>query len=93
MHDRDHLVRLVLQGEMSGIKKMKLGFGQVAEEGACAFRQEDGIIFAPQDQGRRLMGAEIGVEVGVEPDIGPIVVDDVQLDVRAARAVEEELIV
>ncbi|MBB3564312.1 hypothetical protein FHX06_005676 [Rhizobium sp. BK512] len=33
----DHLVRLVFEGEMSGVEEMRFGAGQVAKEGVSAF--------------------------------------------------------
>lgn len=42
---------------MSGVEEMKFGVGNVAEIGARAVGQEDGIVLSPQDQRRRPMFA------------------------------------
>jgi hypothetical protein len=41
---------------------------------------EDEVVLAPDDQRRRLILPEEGLELGMERHIGPIAVEQIQLD-------------
>ena len=90
---RDHLIGLVLQREMAGVEEMKLQVGQIALVRMRAIGGENLVVLAPDDQRRRLMLAEISLDGGIERQVGPVVVEEVELDLVVARAIEQRLVV
>src|SRR5882672_7089126 len=90
---RHHFVKLVFEGEMAGVDEMKFGLGKVALVGMCAVRGENEVVLAPDDQRRRLMFAEIGLHRRIKRKIGPVIVEEIELDVVVARPIEQCLIV
>ena len=54
--------------------------------------QEDGVILAPDDQGGRLIVAEILLEARIQRHVGAVIVEQVELDLVVARAVEPGLV-
>ncbi len=61
------------EGEVTGIEEVRIDIFQVAVIGGGAFGRKDEIIFAPDDEGRRLIFAEEGLEIGIERDVGAVV--------------------
>src|SRR5512147_1294036 len=53
---------------------------------------EDLVVLAPDDQRRRPMLAEKSLNGGIKRQVGPIVVEDVELNVGVARPIEQRLI-
>jgi hypothetical protein len=66
---------------------MRLHIPQVARVGCGAFWREDEVVLAPDDQSRRLILPEKGLELGIERHIGPMVVEQIQLDFGIPGAV------
>jgi len=56
-----HLIALILQREMAGVDQVKLDIGKVALVGIGAVGRDNLVVFAPDDQRRRLVFAEIGL--------------------------------
>src|SRR6267378_8363890 len=54
----DHLVGLVLQGEVAGVEEMKFHVREVTLVWMGAIDREDLVVLAPDDQRRRLAFAE-----------------------------------
>ena len=68
---RDHLVRLVLEREVSRVDKVQLGVRQVAQIGRRAVGRKDLIVLAPDDQRRRLALAKERLELRIEGTLVP----------------------
>src|SRR5919109_711582 len=81
-----------LKGEVAGIEKMNLRVRDVALVGRGTGCDEDGIVLAPNDQRRRLALAEVGLPLRIQRDVGAVVIEQVELDLRVARAVEQRLV-
>ena len=86
--DRPSLV----QSEMSGVEQVHLGGGHVFAEGHRAGHRERQVVLAPHHQGRRLPLAEIRLPLRVGRDVGPIVVEQVELDVYYAGPGEKRVL-
>ena len=55
-------------------------------------RRKDVVVLAPHHERRGLVRPEVGLPRGVEREIGPVVVEQSQLDLLVARAVQQELV-
>jgi hypothetical protein len=80
------------QGEMACIVEHHLGLGIVALVSLGARGEEERIVLAPDCQRRWLVLAEEFLELGIERDVGFIVADEIELDLRALRAVQQGLV-
>src|SRR5688572_27693266 len=83
----------VFQREMSGVEQMQFGPREILEVRTCAVRREDHVVLAPDDQRRRLTLAEELLELRVQAQVRAVVVEQVELDLDIARAVQQRLIV
>ena len=83
---------VVFEGEVAGVEEVKLGVGQVAQVGVGAFGGENGIVFAPDDEGGGLVLAEVLLPGGVEGGIASVVVEQGELDGLVAGAIEQALV-
>src|ERR1700742_2215125 len=91
--ERLHDVELVLKGEMAGVEKVQFGLRQVAQVRCRARSREYLVVLAPDDQRWRVAFAEEGLELRIERDVGPVCVEEVQLNVLITRTGEQRLVV
>ncbi len=77
---------------MAGVDEMKLNLGKIALVGMCAVGGEDKVVLAPDDQRWRLVFAEISLDSGIERQVGPVVVEQIKLDIVVAGPIEQCLI-
>src|SRR5215472_16993381 len=73
--ERHHFVGFVLERKMPCVDQVKLDLGQVALVRVSAGGREDLVVFAPDDERRRLMLAEICLHLRIKRQIGAIVVE------------------
>ena len=66
--------------------QVKLDLRQVALVGMRAVGGKDHVVLAPDDQRRRLMLAEVCLDLRIQRQVGPVVVEEVHLDVGCCRA-------
>ena len=59
---------------------MNLGMGKILEIGLAAFRREEDIALAPEDNGLRLMLPQERLPLGIKLNVGPVVVEEIKLD-------------
>ena len=59
MHQRHNPIQLFFQREMARVEKMELCAGNISFKELSAFHRKDSIVFAPRDQRRGLMFAEV----------------------------------
>ncbi len=78
---------------MGGIEEIELCFGKIAKTRMRALFREDLVIFAPDDQRRRLAVAEECLELWMERQVGAVVVEQVELDILVPRQGEQRLVV
>ena len=69
-----NLLAIFFQGEVSGIQQVDFDGLQVACVGVGAGGGEDLVVLAPDDQGGRLMGPEVGLPLGIEGRVGAVVI-------------------
>jgi hypothetical protein len=73
---------------MSGLENMDFGVGNLAPV-SLGFRQcETGIVFSPDDEQGRLVLAKVLLPGRVRRDIAPVVVKQLDLDLRNSRLVQ-----
>src|SRR5215469_500154 len=77
---------------MSRVKKLNLRVRYVFLEGFGAWRDEEGVILAPDRQQRRLRLAEIFLEFGIKLHIRCVIQEQVELNVFIAGALEQRRI-
>jgi hypothetical protein len=82
----------ILKREVAGVEQVKFGVGDVPQICLRTFDGEEGIVFAPHNEGLRLLAAEELMPVVVACKVRLIVVQQVELDGVVARTVEEVLI-
>ena len=80
---RDDLVERVLDGEMAAVEHVQFGLGQVAQVGAAALWGEEDVVLAPEDQRLGLALAQEGLPLGIQIDVRAVVVEEVELTLRA----------
>ena len=68
-------------------------FGQIALVGMRAVGGKDLVVLAPDDQRRRLIFAEVCLHGRIERQVGPVVVEEIHLDLGVARPIEQRLVV
>src|SRR5215469_216509 len=76
MHQRPNLIHFFFQREMSCIKKMKLGPGNISFQEFSSLDREDSIVFAPRDQRRGLMFTEVLLPIVENIQISLRIVED-----------------
>src|SRR5271156_112290 len=72
---------------------MELGFGEVAEVGTGPKCRKDLVVLTPHNQRSRLVLAKERLKVRIQGHVGPIVVEEVELDVSVAGPIEQGLVV
>jgi hypothetical protein len=72
-----------------GVEEMDLGVGHVAAVGLRLGREEGQVVAAPRHQQRRLVRAQPFLPGRIAGDVGPVVVEQVGLEVVLARPAEE----
>jgi hypothetical protein len=90
---RNDFIGLVIQCEVAGVDKMKFHLGQVALVRMRSIGWKNLVVLAPDNQRRRLAIAEVGLNLRIQRQIGPVVVEQIHLDVGIARAIKQGLIV
>jgi hypothetical protein len=88
-----HLVQLIPEREMAGIQKVQLSLRQIPQVGCRAIRWENLVVLAPENECRRLRFAEECLELRIQRHAAAAVVEQVELDVPVARAVQQHLVV
>ena len=78
---------------MAGVEQVKLEVSKIPFIRMRAIGWKDKVVLAPDYKRRRLTISEPLLYLGVERQVGPIVIENVQLDIVAARPVKERLIV
>jgi hypothetical protein len=86
------VVAIFLEGEVACVEEVELQGLQVPCVRVRPRGGEDLIVLPPHEQRRRLMLAEVGVPRRVERHVGPVVVEQGQLDVLVAGPVEARLV-
>src|ERR1051325_4588853 len=71
---------------------MQLGAGNISLKEFSAFHREDSIVFAPRDQRRGLMFAEVPLPIIENIQISLRVVEDRKLDILVSRPVLVSLV-
>ena len=74
---------------MAGIEDADLGIRDVAAIGRGAGELEGGVVSAPEHEERRMMAPEPFLPGRVALDIGPVVVEELDLDIRLPGAAEK----
>ena len=70
----------VLDSEMAGVETVHLSVRESFEIGLATLRGEENVVLAPEDDGFRLPRPQEGLPLRVELDIGPVVVEEIELD-------------
>src|SRR5512147_3039774 len=81
---RDHLVGLVFQGEMAGVDHVQLGIRQIAQVRLGSIGGKYRVVFAPDDEGRRLTVPKECLKFRIEWHVGTIVMHQIHLDIQIA---------
>ena len=84
--------QLVFEDEVAGVEQMEFNVGVVLAVGLCAFDGEEGVVLAPDDQRGGLLGFEIIVPPGVEGDVASVILEQGELDLGVAGAIEQGLV-
>src|SRR5688572_13947460 len=92
-NQRCHLIELVFEREMSRVEDMKLRRGKIAKIRMRALLGKYLVVLAPDDQRRRLALAEELLKLRIERHVGPVVIEQVELNVFIARPIQQRLIV
>jgi hypothetical protein len=80
----------LLEGDVPRVEQVQLGVREVAQEAPGAVGAEDLVVLAPDEQRRRPAVAEVLLEGGVPVEVEPVVVEEIELDLPVALAVEAE---
>src|SRR5687767_9874273 len=88
-NQRRHLVELVLERKMPGVEDMKLRIRQIAKVGVRTCFGKNLVVLAPDDQRRRFALAEELLKLGIERHIGPVVMEQVELNILVARPIQQ----
>jgi len=83
---------MCFQSEVPSVDQMQLRIWQVTLVGLRAIDDEDLVVLAPNDERRRLMGAEIRLPLRIERNIGAVVVEEIELDFLVAGPIEACLV-
>jgi hypothetical protein len=83
---------VVFESEVACIEKVKIGAGNVAKVCLRALDSEEGIVFAPDDEGFWLFLAEELMPLVIVREVGLVVMEQVELDCVIARPIEEMLV-
>src|ERR1700729_1856504 len=81
-----------LQGEVPGIEKADVRARNISLKCACASRQKERIVPAPNGKEGRLVPAEIVLECRVQRDVALVVSNQIQLHLVCAGTREIEVI-
>ena len=76
MHQRPNPIHFFFQREMARIEKMELCARDISLEEFSTLHREDSVVFAPRDQRRGLMFAEVLLPIVVDIQISLRVVED-----------------
>ena len=77
---------------MAGVEQVVLDVLEVTPVRVGPGGREDGVVLAPDDEGRRLVLAEVVVPLGVLRRVAAVAVEQGQLDLRVAGPVQERLV-
>src|SRR5215471_892012 len=83
---------LFCERKVTGVEKVKLGTRNVLQKGLRSSDGEERIVFPPNDEHLRLLGAEVLMPFAIEGDVCSVVMEEVELDGIIPGAVEEMLI-
>src|SRR5215471_13611412 len=75
LHDKG---QTVLHGEVAGLQAVHLRLGKILEIGLAAFRCEEDVALAPEDNGLRLMLPQERLPFGIKLNVGPVVVEEIK---------------
>lgn len=81
------------QGKVPWIEQVQVDRLQVAFVRMRALRRRDRVVLSPDDQRWRLVLAKVGLPLRVKGRIGPVVIEQLQLDIFVAQPVQEVLVV
>jgi hypothetical protein len=90
---RSHFGPVGLECEVAGVQQVQLNVLQITLVGRRTIGDEDLVILAPQYEHCRLVLAEVGLPLRIERHIGPVVVEEIELNLLVTGAIEEGLIV
>src|SRR5262245_39098706 len=80
---------MCFQREMSGIEELNLGSRNIFPKRFRSYRNEEGIVLAPNRQQRRLRLAEIFLKLRIKLQIRGVVQKQIELDFFIPRALEK----
>src|SRR6266853_3525408 len=78
--ERRNLVAMILQGEVTGVEHVQLRILEITLKRARPFLGEDRVVRSPHDERWRLILAQILVPPRVLFDVGPVIVEQVELN-------------
>ncbi len=86
------LLPVRLQRQMAGIEQVGFDIFEVTTVGQSPLGREDGVVPAPNDEGRWLVCSEELLECGIERDVRLVIVKQFPLNVLVAGTVEPYLV-
>ena len=84
--------RMGLQGKMSCVVEDHPSAGIVAPIGLRPGREKERIVFSPDRECRRAMGAKVILEFRVKLDVAFVVADQIELNLGTLRAIQQGLV-
>src|SRR5690242_10028226 len=91
-HQLRNLGAIRFQGEVPSIEQVELQCLQVSFVRFRTFTRKNLVIFAPNDQHRRLLLAEIFLPLRVQRWVTTVAQEQIELDFVVARSVEQKLV-
>ena len=80
------------EGKVPRVVKHYFGLRIVALVSLGTWRDKEGIVLAPDCEGRRLILTEELLELGIKLHVGFVVTDEIELDLAALRTIQQGLI-
>src|SRR5690242_7123575 len=85
----DHLIHdvweAILNREMTGVEAMELRPREIPQVRLASLPGEEEIVLIPEDDRFRLLLPEECLPLGIELHIGPVIVEEVELDLPSVR--------
>src|SRR6266702_4219281 len=92
-YERGHLIRLLVERKMAGVDQVDFSVGNLAFVSLRFRSLKRLIVSSPHHERRRLRLPEPGLPCGITCDVGPVVEEEVDLDVAFARFVDKRELV
>ena len=84
---------VLLQGEVTGVEQVEINILEITLVGFGALTGKGIVVRIPGNQRRWLVASEVGLPLWIERRVGSVAVEELDLDVLVAGAIQQKLVV